>query len=287
MNTITIDCEDTTLHHKLAVQLLFHGKEECQPLHAWGPGVRTCYILHFINNGTGKFTIAGQTYQLSRGHGFLIPPHTLVHYEADQSDPWEYCWIGFQGLQVKTLLLRAGLSEKQPIFKFSDLELIDQLHTQLLTSSLSKAYDLLLQSIIYQVFAEIVEQRVHLPLAIENNKITVEHYLQKAKDYIEININQKFSTKNIGHHIGLNSSYLSRLFKLKYGVSLKTYILQYRITLAIELLNDEYLTISDIARSVGYTDLFVFSKTFKKITGQSPSDMRLKTTKNHQTLSDG
>lgn len=43
---------------------------------------------------------------------------------------------------------------------------------------------------------------------------------------------------------------------------------------AIELLRNPELTISDVSRSVGYTDPFLFSKMFKKVTGHSPRSSR-------------
>lgn len=274
MDNITVYCANKTLHHKLAIQLLFHGKEHCIAGHSWGPGLRDCYILHFIEGGTGIFYGENQNYRLTRGQGFLITPNTLVHYEADQNDPWQYSWIGFQGLQVKSILQAAGISEQNPIFQISDLVLIDELHENLIEAAKLKSYDLMLQSIIYRVFSALVEENMQQVKPLESNKASSTQYIQKAKEWIELNYSQKIVTSQIARHVGLNSSYLSRLFKMEYELSLKEYIMQYRINRAIELLKNEQLTISDVSRSVGYTDPFVFSKMFKKLTGKAPSELR-------------
>ena len=281
MSFITIYCKDATLHHQLAVQLLFHGREDCLPGHSWGPGLRDCYILHFIERGEGMLYGKEQNYKLERGQGFLITPNKVVHYKADEENPWSYCWIGFKGLQVKTILQAAGISEQQPIFNISNLSLIDELHEQFLHAAQLKSYDLMLQSIIYRVFSELVESnraenQNHALLAP-----STEQYLKQANDWIEHNYSQKFLTTQIAQHIGLNSSYLSRLFKAEYDLSLKEYITQYRVNRAMELLKNSQLTISEVSRSVGYTDSFVFSKMFKKHTGKSPSQYRQSVIINH------
>lgn len=275
MNTITIHCAGATHQHQLAIQLLFHGREDCEPGHFWGPGLRDSYILHIVQRGRGTFHGKDQSYTLSRGQGFLVMPDRIVHYEADQEDPWSYCWIGFQGLQVKTMLQAAHISEHKPVFNFHNEELIDHLHQNLVDASKLKGYDLMLQSIMYRVFSELVESSDNYSHQVIQS--TTEHYIEQAKEWINHNYSQKIMLSQVAQHVGLNSSYLSRLFKARYGLSLQEYIMTYRMNRAIELLNNTKLTISEVSRSVGYPDPFVFSKIFKKTTGKAPSVFRIDT----------
>jgi YesN/AraC family two-component response regulator len=64
------------------------------------------------------------------------------------------------------------------------------------------------------------------------------------------------------------------IFKEYLNISPKEYLIRLRIDVAKELLSNKALSIGDISRSVGYSDQFVFSKTFKKITGLSPEKFR-------------
>ena len=77
--------------------------------------------------------------------------------------------------------------------------------------------------------------------------------------------------ENIAFALGLNRSYLTRLFKEATGYSLQEYLLTYRMKMAIKLLSENKLSVSEIAEAVGYTDTFTFSKAFKRHFGQSPS----------------
>ena len=68
----------------------------------------------------------------------------------------------------------------------------------------------------------------------------------------------------------LSADYLDRLFKRESGQTLTDFILQSRIALAKQLLENEGLRISDISSKVGFINPSHFSSAFKKVTGISP-----------------
>ena len=75
------------------------GRQDCHDLHSWGPGVRQCYIIHYIISGKGTFTCGKKTYTLTAGQSFLICPEQVVQYAPDENEPWEYVWVDFVGEQ--------------------------------------------------------------------------------------------------------------------------------------------------------------------------------------------
>ena len=60
------------------------GRQDCHDLHSWGPGVRQCYIIHYIISGKGTFTCGKKTYTLTAGQSFLICPEQVVQYAPDE-----------------------------------------------------------------------------------------------------------------------------------------------------------------------------------------------------------
>lgn len=50
-----------------------YGAEICAKNYSFGPTVRDNYVLHFIVDGKGKFTIDGITTQLKTGDMFILP----------------------------------------------------------------------------------------------------------------------------------------------------------------------------------------------------------------------
>ena len=65
------------------------------------------------------------------------------------------------------------------------------------------------------------------------------------------------------------------MFKKYTKLSPQAYILNFKIEKAAVLLATTDLKIGDIARSVGYSNTLLFSKTFKKLKEMTPSDYRL------------
>lgn len=100
--------------------------------------------------------------------------------------------------------------------------------------------------------------------------------VRKAMNYIELNIAQGVSLKDLATELNVNASYLSTVFKKEIGQTVTEYINQRRIEMAILYLNTSTMQIQDIAFQVGICDVNYFSKVFKKITGMTPTKYREK-----------
>jgi two-component system response regulator YesN len=97
------------------------------------------------------------------------------------------------------------------------------------------------------------------------------------KDYIHIHYyNDSLSVRDIGNEVFLSASYVCTYFKNETGQTINQYLTEYRLKKAKELLADPGYQIADISLKVGYSNGNYFSKSFKKLTGLSPSDYREK-----------
>ena len=106
----------------------------------------------------------------------------------------------------------------------------------------------------------------------ENGLLSAES--RKALQYVHENYKNELRLKNIAEYIGINESYLSHLFKKEYGKSLITYLNEYRILKAQELILSSDVSLNLIAEAVGYPNYTYFSKVFKSITGTNAIDYR-------------
>ncbi len=88
------------------------------------------------------------------------------------------------------------------------------------------------------------------------------------------NFNQEITLDKLSELFYLNPSYCSTLFKKHTGTNYSLYLNKLRIDKASQLLLDEGLSISLIARTVGFSNEEYFFRVFKKITGQTPSEFR-------------
>ena len=73
------------------------GLERCAPGQTWGPGIRDHYLIHLVVSGRGVFEVGGKTFAVAPGDLFFAKPSQLIRYTADEQQPWEYSWVGFNG----------------------------------------------------------------------------------------------------------------------------------------------------------------------------------------------
>lgn len=79
---------------------------------------------------------------------------------------------------------------------------------------------------------------------------------------------------DIAHALGLTPAYLSMLFKRDTGRTINDYCNEYRIEQAKKLLADRQTKLIEVASATGYNDAKYFAKSFKRMTGITPSEYR-------------
>ena len=100
--------------------------------------------------------------------------------------------------------------------------------------------------------------------------------VQKALEMIETRIQDPPTLGELASFTGLSRTYFSPVFREVVGMGLQDYLICARIDKAKELLSDINLTIKQIAYEAGFKDPDHFSRTFKKKTGTTPTDWRLR-----------
>lgn len=94
---------------------------------------------------------------------------------------------------------------------------------------------------------------------------------QKVRGYIEEHYTDStLSVAQIASHFNMSASYLGSVFKKISHISILQYISDLRINQAKKLLEKGTLKISEVAEMSGYSDVYYFSKKFKKACGCTP-----------------
>lgn len=249
--------------------IFFAGKESCLPGHHFGPAVRAQYLLHFIIKGKGRFSVNNNTYTLSANQVFLIQPNIPTYYTADSEDPWEYIWVGFDGQDVQMILQNCGLLGKYPFVDYVPSDKLIQCLNNIvdgMKNQTSNDYELL--GNLFMIFGSLTHNQTESRGPLEND------YLQKALFYIKNNYHKNISVQNIADYVGINRSYLYRLFIQEFSISPKKYIFDYRFHVAADLLSNTNMTVSAIALNCGFKDTSTFCNQFRKSTGFTPKQYR-------------
>ncbi len=87
-------------------------------------------------------------------------------------------------------------------------------------------------------------------------------------------LDSDFRLEELSRIAGISHRYFELLFRRKYGVTPKEYVLAMKIELAKKLLLQDEILIRDIAIRLGYSDIYHFGKLFTDRTGYTPSEYR-------------
>ena len=98
--------------------------------------------------------------------------------------------------------------------------------------------------------------------------------LLRAKDRMDAASDEAWPVQRLAAVSGVSEAHFARSFKQAFGVPPHRYLLTRRIERAMALLRDTDLPITDIAFDTGWASLGTFGRTFRDITGESPSAVR-------------
>lgn len=227
------------------------GYQDCTPSHAFGPAVRSHWLLHYVVSGCGIFRREGAEYQINPGEIFVIPPFLETYYEADANHPWRYIWVGFTGN------VALPVAFDQPVICCTGIGKVfeDMRRCQ----NMQNGKSAFLASRIWEMISIILETGKK-----END------YIEKALHCINAEYMTDITVAQLAERLNLDRCYFSTLFSKQVGVSPSQYLMNLRLDRARELMLRHDQSPSVAAASVGYTDIYNFSKMFKKKYGTSP-----------------
>ena len=102
-------------------------------------------------------------------------------------------------------------------------------------------------------------------------------HIRRCKQFVYSNLTSHLTVQAIADSLNLNVTYLSGLFREHEGVTLKQYILAEKTRAAQDMLTFSDASIDEIADRLCFSSCGHFSSTFKKLTGQTPTQYRAKT----------
>ncbi len=106
------------------------------------------------------------------------------------------------------------------------------------------------------------------------NSLSISYNLQRGIKYINENYMNKMRLEAVARKSGMSRYHFSREFKKSMGNTYQNYLNKIRIERAKEFLKDPNLSITEVAFSIGYSDLSHFERIFKKMLGYTPSEFK-------------
>lgn len=98
--------------------------------------------------------------------------------------------------------------------------------------------------------------------------------LLRAKDRIDAASHEAWPVWRLARVSGVSEAHFARSFKAAFGIPPHRYLLARRVERAVALLRDTDLSVTQIAFETGWESLGTFGRTFRDVTGDSPSAIR-------------
>ncbi|MBR2860226.1 MAG: helix-turn-helix transcriptional regulator [Clostridia bacterium] len=207
----------------------------------------------------------GETFYISNGKRFLSDANHVVIlpngclYDWECTQPGHFAIIEFESEQTFHEPIPIPIKYSEKVLKqFKEIEYKRNLKNPMFEmESIRDVY-----SIILSITSQSIDK--YTP----NSKM---QKIQPAIEYVSQNFDKRITNDILANVAGLSTIYFRKLFTEVMGISPIAYTKQMRIEKAKEMLKSDYGTLSDIAQSLGYANLYDFSRDFKTHTGKAPS----------------
>ncbi|MGW6282615.1 helix-turn-helix domain-containing protein [Kribbella sp. NPDC055071] len=108
------------------------------------------------------------------------------------------------------------------------------------------------------------------PVRRDRVPLVVEAMLRHLRD----NLSRPITVRDVAAVAHLSERHAERLFQHQTGASIMSTLRRLRLELAAQLLLDPALTVTEVARSCGYSDVRPFSTAFRRHYGRTPGEHR-------------
>lgn len=243
------------------------GFSQCPPGYTYGWDTRDYYLLHYCLSGHGTYSVGEKSYRIHPGDGFLITPGSTIMHLSDPKNPWNLCWVGFQGERAAHYLKRANLDQNHLLFCYTKDTLFETCIENLYDKARSPEVSALtLTGYLFLLLGALADSHQ----AEKYSNIPLNHF-EKAVRFINHNIRSPLTVEQLAAENNIAPSQLYRIFIKACGLGPKQYLDTAKIKKACELMVKTDLSMHGIAGYLGYDYDTHFYKIFQRIMGEKPS----------------
>ncbi len=110
----------------------------------------------------------------------------------------------------------------------------------------------------------------------EGNLTRLSVLVSMVEDYIRNNYRKEITMQDAARAINYSEPYFCKMFKQQFGQNFTAYLKEFRVEEAKKLLHQPDVNVKEIGKRVGYPDSNYFARVFRGITGESPTEYRMR-----------
>jgi AraC-like DNA-binding protein len=222
--------------------------------------------------GRGWVQVAGKRHEVEEGDLVWVNCSQPHAYGAVVKDPWEVYWIRAEGRDLDRLGKLAQVAG-QPVLRLGDVreaalsfERVFKRMTGTRPSDAAACH-----AAIMEIVALLFEVRLNDPSGMQAEMPAA---ISEAVQQMRLYYSKPLRVGGLARSVGMAESSFTRQFRKAVGTSPIAWLRHERIKQAKRRLMDTDDPIKEVARQVGYSDQYFFSKDFKKMTKLTPTQFR-------------
>lgn len=231
-------------------------------------GIPQCVVLVCVLGG-GRVSIEGVHHDVTRGQVVVLPPNVPHSYEADETEPWTLWWVHLQGRDLEEFLRETGMTAARPVRQLRDVyrpvALIEEIVAAMERGDTDGSL-LAASGAAWHLMAQLCSEQVAGDAALP--------VVDAARDYIIANPAEPITIHGLAAMARMSPSHFASQFRQRVGTSPIRFQTQVRMGRARELLDTTSHSVESIAREVGYSDPFYFSRVFRQFHDVAPTVYR-------------
>ncbi|MEI6715367.1 MAG: helix-turn-helix transcriptional regulator [Verrucomicrobiota bacterium] len=210
--------------------------------------------------GSGSVLLEGVWQRVSAGTVCMAPPRVLNAFRADRGKVWRFVWVRFEEAKGSMSVVGAA----SPVKIQGGKDLTDAI------LGFRREWEGERNPVLLRCWEELIAataQRLAQPFQQSER-------LGGLWDKVAAALSEDWSVTRLATEARMSEEHLRRVCSKELGRTPMQQVTSLRINAAFTLLETGRDKLDVLAEKLGYSDAFVFSKVFKRVTGLSPMDYR-------------
>lgn len=228
--------------------------------------------LFYIVGGDGQFRIEDRLYPVCANQLVIVNPnviHTEVSYEAH---PLEYIVLGIEGLE---LAVAEGADSRFCILDYrGDGDILSCMrHILRETEARQAGFEAVCRAYMEILVVRLIRS-TGFSVASAAAGASGSRKCTAIRHYIDTHYKEPVDLDTLAKEAHVSKYYVAHAFKQEYGISPINYLIRRRIDESRHLLRETDLSLSQIARVLGFSSASYFSQSFRRTEGVTPREYR-------------
>ncbi|MBI4024924.1 MAG: helix-turn-helix transcriptional regulator [Verrucomicrobia bacterium] len=239
------------------------------------------FLLHYIRRGELWHQVRERVHRLGSGSVCLMDLREPVRYGNDGPRAADNWWVCFDGKESPHLQSRL-CADENPVFTGVNLKRFETLFRELLAITVHKppAYEWRASGLLTLLLAELSASRRDeekfdidlVPIPKQTGPLSLP--VRDSLRYMARFYRDRLDLKGLSSVSRLSLYHFAHQFQRETGMSPMNYLSRYRIEQARRILSASHHPIHQVAKMVGISNPFNFSRLFHKFAGSTPAKYR-------------